>query len=248
MKIIKYKKLKSDKYKVYLEDESTMELYEDVILKYNLLILKEIKDEILESLKKDNSNLDAYYMSLKYLDIRPRSKKEINEYLLKKGFDIKLVEDTIMKLEKQGYINDLAFGKMFLNNKIITTANGPLKIRKELQQHNLNNEDIDLILQDYTDDIELEKIRKQINRIVKANRNKSNIYLKKKIYTELNNEGFNLSIIENELNNLELEDDTDNAKKEYEKLYKKLSRKYSGKELEFKINQKLFQKGFNYQK
>ena len=36
----------------------------------------------------------------------------------------------------------------------------------------------------------------------------------------------------------------DLAKKEYDKLYKKLSRKYSGQELEFKINQKLYQKGF----
>ena len=36
----------------------------------------------------------------------------------------------------------------------------------------------------------------------------------------------------------------DLLKKEYDKLYKKLSLKYSGKELENKIRNKLYQKGF----
>lgn len=248
MKIIKYKKLKSDKYKIFLEDESTMELYEDTILKYNLLISKEIKKEDLDELEKFNYDLDAYYIALKYLDIRPRSKKEINDYLLKKGFSNDIISDTISKLETQGYLNDLAFGRVFLNNKLITTSNGPLKVRKELQQHNLNIEDINTILEEYTDDIQVEKINKQINRIIKSNRNKGNVYIKRKIYNDLNNEGFNSSLIEEELNHLELEDDTDLAKKEYDKLYKKLSKKYTGSELEFKINQKLYQKGFHYEK
>lgn len=248
MKIVKYKKLKSGKYKVYLEDDSTLELYEDTILKYNLLITKEINDSSLEDIEKDNYKLDAYYISLKYLDIRPRSKKEINDYLIKKGFDNLVIVDVITKLEKQGYLNDLAFGRMFLNNKLITTSNGPLKIRRDLVSHNLSSEDIDTILKEYTDDIQIEKINKHINRIVKSNRNKGNVYLKRKIYTELNNEGFSGSLIEQEINNIELVDDSDLAKKEYDKLYKKLSKKYSGSELEFKINQKLYQKGFHYEK
>lgn len=248
MKIEKYQKLKSGKYKVYLEDDRKLELYEDSILKYNLLISKDIDEDIIEEIKKDNFYLDAYYLSLKYLSIRPRSKKEINDYLLKKGFDVEVISDTMAKLEKQGYINDLSFGRMFLNNKLITTSNGPLKIRKELQQHNLNNDDINLILEDYTSDIQIEKINKQINRIIKSNKNKGNVYIKRKINMELNNEGFDSSLIESALNKLELDDDEDKAKKEYDKLYKKLSRKYSGSELEFKINQKLYQKGFHYEK
>ena len=50
------------------------------------------------------------------------------------------------------------------------------------------------------------------------------------------------------MNNHEFKDDSDIAKKEYEKLYKKLSSKYEGAELEFKIKQKLYQKGLTYEK
>ena len=248
MKIEKYQKLKSGKYKVYLEDDRKLELYEDSILKYNLLISKELDDKLIEEIQKDNNYLDAYYLSLKYLDIRPRSKKEINDNLVKKGFDSEVIIDTIKKLERQGYINDVSFGRMYLNNKLITTSNGPLKIRKELQQHNLSDEDINNILEDYTEDIQIEKINKQINRIVKSNHNKGNVYIKRKINMDLNNEGFSSSLVESAINSLELDDDENRAKIEYEKLYKKLSKKYSGSELEFKINQKLYQKGFHYEK
>lgn len=248
MKILKYKKLKSDKYQVELDNNRKLELYEDTILNYDLLLKKEIEEEQLDGILKYNDKFDAYYYALKYLNVRARSKKEIKDYLKKKDYDENTIYETISKLESQGYLNDLNFAKMFLTNKLITTSNGPLKIRRELLQHELSNEDINIVLEDYTDEIQIDKIRKQISRIIKSNRNKGNIYLKRKLYNELNNEGFKPSLIETELNNIELDDDSDLAKKEYDKLYKKLSRKYSGQELEFKINQKLYQKGFHYEK
>lgn len=248
MKILKYKKLKSGKYQVELDNSNKIELYEDTILKYDLLLTKEIEESKLDSILKYNDKFDAYYLALKYLNVRARSKKEIKDYLKKKEYDEDIINETISTLESQGYLNDLGFAKSFLTNKLITTSNGPLKIKRELLQHELSNEDINIVLEDYTDEMQIEKIRKHVNRIVKSNRNKGNVYLKRKLHNELNSEGFKLSLIENELNNLELEDDSNLAKKEYDKLYKKLSRKYSGHELEFKINQKLYQKGFHYDK
>ena len=52
MKILKFKKQSKDKYKLYLDNNSDITLYEDVIIKNNLLITKEISDELLEALKK----------------------------------------------------------------------------------------------------------------------------------------------------------------------------------------------------
>ena len=48
--------------------------------------------------------------------------------------------------------------------------------------------------------------------------------------------------------NYNFNDTSDIAKREYEKLYTRLSRKYSGKELEYKIKEKLYQKGLSYEK
>ena len=68
--------------------------------------------------------------------------------------------------------------------------------------------------------------------------------LRKKILTELTMQGFSKSNIELVMNEIEFGSDEEIKQREYEKLYKKLSKKYSGAELELKIKQKLYQKGF----
>ena len=78
---------------------------------------------------------------------------------------------------------------------------------------------------------------------VKLNRNRSNIMLKRKIEKNLIDLGYHNYLINESLSKINT-DDQELYKKEYDKLYKKLSRKYQGKELELKIKQKLYQKGF----
>ena len=67
MKIIKYTKKSANKYNILLENQESISLYSDLILKYNLLILKEIDNNTLEAIKKDNLKLELYYKTLKYL-------------------------------------------------------------------------------------------------------------------------------------------------------------------------------------
>jgi hypothetical protein len=59
------------------------------------------------------------------------------------------------------------------------------------------------------------------------------------------NLGYNIDLINRVLNSKKLVDDS-LYKKEYEKEYNKLSKKYSGKELEYKLKQRMYQKGFSY--
>ena len=51
MKIIKYTKKSANKYNILLENQESISLYSDLILKYNLLILKEIDKNTLEAIK-----------------------------------------------------------------------------------------------------------------------------------------------------------------------------------------------------
>lgn len=247
MRIEKYKKLRNGKYEITLEDNSTFEIYEDVILKYNLLLTKEIgenKKEILEF----NQECDTYYTGLKLLKSRARSKKEVQENLIKKEYPQNFVEKAIEKLEKQGYINDQIYSRSFLNNKLITTSNGPYKIKQEMLKKGIKEEIINDTLKEYTEDIQLEKINKIIIRMIKSNRTRGNSMLKRKIFSDLISQGFEKNLINESLSKQEFKSDEEIAKKEYEKIYKKLSQKYEGAELEYRIKQKLFQKGLSYEK
>jgi hypothetical protein len=65
VKIIKYEKKGNNTYKIYLENNQSIKLYEDVIIKNNLLYKKEISDSLLEKLDIDNSKEDIYNKCVK---------------------------------------------------------------------------------------------------------------------------------------------------------------------------------------
>lgn len=83
MKIEKYSKGSSNKYKVTIDGEDYT-LYDDVIIKFGLLLKKEINSKDLDNIVKYNDELDSYYLSIKYITKKLRSEKEIYEYLKKK--------------------------------------------------------------------------------------------------------------------------------------------------------------------
>ena len=61
MKIIKYKKGSRGLYKVELEDGRSLSLYEEVILKFNLLLKKEVLESELDEIEKFNLECDVNY-------------------------------------------------------------------------------------------------------------------------------------------------------------------------------------------
>jgi len=247
MKVIKYKKLANSRYKVFLDNDHELLLYEDVILKYNLLIRKDIDEKLIVEMDKYNQECDVYYIGLNSIKNRFRSTYELKNILIKKEYPIDLVEKAIDKLTKQGYLNDRSFTKSFINNQIITTNNGPYKIVRELSEKKIDDDIISDEINIFTDEEQVSRIKKLIDKGIKTNHTRGGVVLKQKIYNDLKNLGYDISIINSVISNYEFSNDTDIAKKEYEKLYRKYSRKFEGEELKRKIKEKMYQKGLNYE-
>ena len=131
MRINKFKKVGTNKYRIYFDNNSLL-LYEDVILKYNLLYKKDIDSDLLLEIDKENLKASIYDVSLKYISIRMRSIKEMREYLNRKKFDNKDIEDTINKLINNGLLDNKKFAISFVNDKIHLTNNGIDKIKNDL--------------------------------------------------------------------------------------------------------------------
>lgn len=242
MKINKYKYLGKNKYELSIDDK-TIIFYEDIILKYNLLLKKEITNKELEKIEQENQFYEIYYKGIEILNRRKKTKKELKENL-KKYYDNEIqISKAIEKIDKEGYINNKDYSRSYIIDTINFKNCGPYKIRKQLMELGIEEEIIDEELKIFTKDIINEKIEKYINKKVKTNKNKSQKNLKEKILQSLLNEGYYKEDIMNNLNNIDF-NDKEIEKKEYEKIYKKLSNKYSGKELELKLKQKMYQKGF----
>lgn len=247
MKILKYKKMANGRYKLELDNLGELQLYEETILQYELLLKKEIDLSLMEKIHEYDKQWDIYYVALKSLKTRFKSVKDLREFLIKKEYPIDLVDRTIHLLLEQGYLNDISFAKGYINNQIVTSSKGPLRIIKDLSNRGISQEVIGNEIGIFTEEIQIEKINKIISISLKSNRTRGGVILKNKIINDLITSGYELLVINKVIDNYEFGNDNNIAKREYEKLYRKYSRKYSGKELEYKIKEKLYQKGLIYE-
>ena len=244
MKIKKYKKLARGQYSIILDDDSILNLHEDLILKYDLLLTKEIDNTMINVFLEENKKYTAYSDALRYLGIKMRSIKEIYEYLDKKMYSNEIINELVEKLKKEKYLDDNLYASYYVVDRIKMSNDGPYKIMKDLEKKGICIEYINNSIIKFNDKVQQDKIDKLINKQIKSNHNKSSILLKKKILEYLINLGYDRSIILSRLNVIYNFDDEDIKNKEYEKIYKKLSRKYSGYELEQMIKKKMYEKGF----
>ena len=246
MKILKYEKKKNGMYQVFFDNDFNVDIHEEIILKYGLLIKKEANDKEIDKMLDENKKYIAYNLSIKYLSAKMRSIKEVREYLYKYSFDKDTVDEVIELLLKEKYLDDSIYAKAFINDKILLSNDGPNKIRNKLKELGIKEDIIEKSILDFTDEIQIEKIEKIIDKQIKTNRNKSAFALKNKITDYLCNLGYYKSLVIECLNKTSIKEDKDLMKKEYEKIYNKLSKKYSGNELEYKVKQKMYALGFNY--
>lgn len=242
MKIKCYKFLGNGRYKVKIEETDYI-IYEDIIIKHKILTKEEITQKELDKYLKDNVFYECYYKALEYIKIKLRTEKEIETYLKKYGFSNEVIEKVTDKLNKEGYLNQKVYAEAYINDQINLKIVGPLKIKQELEKLGIEESIINQKLENYSKEQQLEKIQKLVEKEINLNTNKSSYMLKNKILVNLLNKGFYKDDILEVLDNIKV-DDKKIYEKEYKKLYEKYSKKYSGKELEYKIREKMYQKGF----
>ncbi len=243
MEIVKFKKIGKSKYKIYFENEE-ITLYEDVILKYDLLLKKKIDLDLLEKVLESNKYYELYNMALNYISIKMRSEKEIREYLLKKDASEEAINDIIEDFYDKNLLNSKLYITSFINDSINLKGIGPLKIKSDLIKNGFDEYEIDEYLNEVENSTWEEKIKKYINKHI-FNKKVSTNYLKLKMLNDLNMKGYSKEMVYPLLENISLDDES-NIKEEYKKAYKKYSNKYKEKELNNKILNYLLRKGYNY--
>lgn len=200
MRIIKYEKVSNGNYKVYLEGRSNIVLSEQAIINHKLIYKDELSKEEFDELRNETNFYTLYNGCIRYIAYRLRSKKEMYTYLERKKLDRDLIESLIKKLEENEFIDDDAFTKAFVNDKMNFTSNGPYKIKQELIKNNIDRSIIDKYIEDIDKDLIDEKINKLIKKYLKANKKYQGSLLKNKIYTNLINLGYSSDDINLNLN------------------------------------------------
>ncbi len=244
MKIEHIKKLKSGKYKIDLENGTSISLYDEVILKYNLLYHKEIDLSLLNELDQDNLFYNLYNKVLKYVLYKVRSENEIQEYMNKLDISLENQNRIMDKLKQNNLLNDNTFIQSFVSDKVHLSNEGPNKIKNELLKHKVDQHRVEEELQKYEDSVFEEKLRKMIEKKVSSNHSKSLYMMKQNLLNYFVNLGYDYDMILLNLNSIQL-DNQKVIQKEYQKLFQRLSKKYQNEELNYQIKNRLYAKGFS---
>ena len=241
MKIISYKKIKQNKYEVTLSNNESVLLYDDIILKYELLTKNEIDNQKLKEIILDNSKYDVYYAMLKDISKKFRTEKELRTKF--KDYDNEVIDYAIKRLKNEKYLNNELYIRAYINDAINLKLIGPNKIINNLLNLGFEKSEIEKYLEVIDNEIWLDKINKLIKKEINSNHAYSGNVLKMRIQNKISNLGFELNMISKLINNYDFNLSSEKKIKEKEKALKKYSKKYSGFLLEQKVNNYLYQKG-----
>ena len=237
MKITKFKKVGRNKYKVFFNNNDLI-LYEDIILKYDLLIKSDIDTGLLDKIILENRDYEVYDLALSYIEVKMRNRRELYKYLTNKGFEEEIVNKTLKKIEDLGLLDKKSYITAFINDKVNLSNDGPYKIKNALLDLDFDEKDIDDYL--YTIDREVwsNKLDKLINKKKSLMKSKSYYMFINKIKNDLFNLGYDKDMIDEKLSKIEYENGA--IDKDYQKCFKKFNGDKN------KIINSLLRKGYSY--
>lgn len=102
----------------------------------------------IETLQAADAVERATDIAVKFLSYRPRSTSEIQNHLRKKDLPPIAIESALDRLERLGYVDDLAFTRFWVGNRDEFNPKGPLALRQELRKKGVANALIEQVLDD----------------------------------------------------------------------------------------------------
>lgn len=243
MKVRNIRKVGKNKYEIEIENYQKIKTFDTVMLKYQLLLKKEISDALLETIQEETKNAEIYEKTLQFVNRKLRSKKEVMIFLEKQKIQESLKKEILEKLEEQGFFQEQSYIDAYVHDRMSFSNDGPNKIREELFNQGFDHEKVEEAISFLSEEEIQEKLSKLIQKKMHSNHRYSEAYFKQKTLDQMIMLGYPKSMVQEQLEQFEMNHD-DILKHEAEKLLSKYQNKKSGKELYYFVTQKLYQKRY----
>jgi len=162
-----------DRVNVYVDGKYRFSLDINQIAELGIRTGKEYSEEELLELENESQFGKLYTRSLEYALVRPRSQREMRDYLyrktrdtrtktgdIKKGVTVELTERVFNRLEEKGYLNDEKFARFWVENRNVRKGSSLRKLQTELMAKGVDRTTIETVMGDTerSDGDELRKI------------------------------------------------------------------------------------------
>ena len=141
---IKRKSHSKNIYQIYLDNKFWAEMLDETVVKFALKTGKDLDEKTAEEILTSSKPPLALHLCLNLLDRSAKTKKEIFDYLLGKGFELEVAHSALQKLESYGFVNDQKYAENFALYK---KNKGKKALRFELKLKGVDEEIINGVLE-----------------------------------------------------------------------------------------------------
>jgi len=96
----------------------------------------------------DSQKQDCQAAAIRLLSRREHSKKELKRKLLERDFDSHTIDNILISLQDDNLQSDDRFAECYVRSKVRKGV-GPVRLRRDLHEHEISDEMIDCYLHDY---------------------------------------------------------------------------------------------------
>lgn len=195
-------KRNKERFNLFTEDGFLTSLSLDAVLHYGIKEGSEISEELMDTIKKEDTVKYAKEKAMEYVAYAPRSTFQVRQKLKQKGIDEKSIDETISALEYYHYVDDSEFVKEF--TKSYKGRLGRRAIVQKLREKGVSPDVIEDSME-ISEEEELSSAREQAQILISRNRGLEVQKLRQKIYQTLTRKGYPYDIVSTILS--EVEDD-----------------------------------------
>lgn len=128
------------RFSVFLDGEFAFGADEEIVVQLGLAVNKQVDPETIRKAVEKEEEHKVREKALRYLSFRNRSVKELKTFLLGKGYDPEVVSHTLSRLEDVGLLDDRAFAKAWVEERVKAKGMGERLLEQELRQKGIKKE------------------------------------------------------------------------------------------------------------
>ena len=138
--IMDIRSTRNRKTRICLDKGPAFSIDNELIVEAGLYRGKVLSPTEIKKLKSADKLRNSFDRALKYIGPRPRSELEIRMRLARYGYDNELIHTVIIKLKRQGFVDDAAFARYWRDNRDNFKPRSRRLIELELKQKGVDTE------------------------------------------------------------------------------------------------------------
>jgi regulatory protein len=196
---IKHQKRSDDRFSVYVDGEYAFSLSSLDMSTSGLKIGQELSEGEVEEYRSLAGANKAYNLAIRFLSFRPRSKREMSDYLRRKGYEGEQIAPVLERLESARLLDDKAFSASWVASRQSLKPRSKRRLEQELMAKGVSRDDIAETVGAIDSDTELDSLVQ----VAQRKRTLSQYQDPNKLMGYLARQGYSYDLIKKALERLE---------------------------------------------